>query len=483
VADADRTGGTVKTHVTAAVLAGALAVAGTARGWEGPTTHAGLTEAAAIGSHLHARLRALGFERGLYEPLTIPPEDAKSLIDSLRQYPPTAGFVPDARGRQYALAWLVGGAVIADGPFAQNHFFDVETGHGWRDPARGAGYATLALLADLPLLGIVRDDVLGAPLPGDGVPAPDWIVSPENPLGLSGFLDQYAKAVRDATPGERSRAMAGALVAAGAIVHALEDMGSPAHVRGDEKSFVEPIGTSMTDLGSRFERIAALAYGRAGVPGASRVVTRPTLRAFFTSKEGDGLADITATHWFSAGTLPGVVRIGTGGRTVAPPLAKAKPAPPLSLKLMAAGQPQGTTLEDEHGVCLARYRVERGVLSWWLDDDCLLQQITAMLPDVTSYSAGALDYLFRGELEVTVAGHQAHAASAAGLGAGRIELLAEDARGVRRSVVAKDAPKGADLASLSDAPLPDGTVRAIALFTGVDAAGEPIVAVGAADVK
>jgi hypothetical protein len=474
----------VKKHaVTAAALAGALAFAGTARGWEDATTHAGLTEAAALGSHLHARLRALGFDRGLYEPLTIPPEDASALIATLRQYPPTAGFVPDQRGRQYALAWLVGGAVIADGPFAQDHFFDVGTGRGWRDPARGAGYAMLAVLANVPGLGAVRDDVIGEPLPGDGVPAPDWIASPKNPLGVSGFLDQYAKAVRDATPGERSRAMAGALVAAGAIVHALQDMGSPAHVRGDEASFTERVGPSMTDLGSRFERIAALAYGRAGVPAPSRVVTRPTLRAFFTSAQGDGLADETASRWFSAGTLPGVVRIGTGGRTVSPPLAKPHPAPPASLKLMAAGQPQGTTLEDDRGVCLARYRVERGVLSWWLDDDCMLQQIDAILPEVASYSSGALDYLFRGELDVALTGRHVQVKSATGLGAGTIEVLAEDARGVRRSIVKRDAPRGADLAVLSDAELPDGSVRAIALFTGADGAGEPIVAVGAADLK
>jgi hypothetical protein len=471
-----------------AVIALALA-AGTAHAWEDATTHAGLTEAAALGSHLHAKLRALGFDRGLYEPLTIPPEDASTLVLALRQFPPTGGFVPDARGRQYALAWLVGGSVIADGPFAQHHFFDPQTGRGWSAPARGAAYAVLDWMARWQIFAsqdaweMARDQVAGGVLPDTGQPAPDWVASPANPLGVQGFLDQYAKAIRGATPGERSRAMAGALVAAGAIVHVLEDMGSPSHVRGDERAHVERVGEGMADLGSRFEAIAAAAYGRVGVPGPTRVVTRATLRAFFTSKDGDGLADETAARWFSANTLPGTIRIGTGGRTVSPPLVKPRPVPPTRLNLMAASQPQGTSLTDEHGVCLARYRVERGVLTFWLDDDCMLAEVDTILPEVSSYASGAIDFLFRGELDVGVSGGRVEARAKGALGAGQLELLAEDARGVRTPVAAKAISTAADGAAMGDAQLPDGTKRAVALYTGVDGAGEPIVAVGVVDVK
>jgi hypothetical protein len=456
-------------RVALAAGLGLAVVAGTARAWEAATTHAGLTEAAATGSHLHARLRALGWERGLYEPLIIPPEDASALVAALRRFPPTGGFVPDGRGRQYAIGWLVGGAVIADGPFAANHFYDPATGRGWEAPARD-------------LIDRVQG-AFGAAVPDRGVPAVDWIVAKDNPLGVAGFTDQYAKAVRGKTPGERSRAMAGALVAAGAILHVLEDMGSPSHVRGDGRAHLDPIGPGDDDLGSRFERIASLAFGRVGVPAPARVVTRPALRLFFTSKDGDGLADETARRWFSAYTLPGATRIGTGGRTVQPPLARPQPAPPTRLNLMAAGQAHGTTLDDGHGACLARYRVERGVLSFWLDDDCMLAEAGAILPEVSSYAAGALDFLFRGDLSVSVDGGRVVAKAKTALGAGTIELLAEDAVGVRSSVASKAAAPAAEGAALADATLPAGTRRAVALFTGVDAGGEPIVAVGVVDIK
>lgn len=455
-----------------AATCAALALgASTAHAWEGTTTHAGLTEVAAQGSHLHARLRQLGFERGLFEALTVPPEDAPALLAALALYPPTAGFAPDARGRQFALAWLVAGAVLADAPFAANHFYDPASQAGWTRPARSVWARIVERAASA--------------LPASGAAAPAWIASKDNPLGLNGFLDQYAKAIRGATPGERGRAMAGALVAAGAILHVLEDMGSPSHVRGDARAHLDPIGPGSGDLGSRFERVAALAFGRLGVPGPSRVVSRPTLRGFFTTAEGGtepGLAQATADHWFSAYTLPGPVRIATGSRTVAAPLARPLPAPPPRLNLMAASQTDGTTLEDARGVCLARYRVERGVLSFWLDDECLLAQAQAILPETASYAAGALDFLFRGEVAVVGGNGELAVTAVMAMGAGSLELLAEDGRGVRtplKTIDLKPAQSGSLLAALA---APPAARRVIALFRGVDDLGEPLIAIGAIDL-
>ena len=476
-----------------AMIVGALgAGAGIAHAWEAASTHAGLTETAAASSHLHARLRALGWDRGLYEPLIVPPEDASALIAVLHQYPPTGGFVPDARGRQFALAWLVAGSVIADGPFAANHFFDPQSGAGWSGPSRDAMFDVLSWMSRWQVFAAqdswtrLRANVSGDPLPDQGVPAPAWIVAKDNPLGVTGFLDQYAKAVRSATPGERSRAMAGALVAAGAILHVLEDLGSPSHVRGDTQAHLARAGDSDSDRGSRFERIAALAYGRIGVPGPSRVVSRTSLMAFFTSHSAGGepgLAEDTADHWFSPNTLPAPTRIGTGGRNVQPTLARPRPALPLRMNLMAASQPDGTTLSDADGVCLARYRVDRGILTFWQDDDCMLAEVDAILPEVSSYATGALDFLFRGELAVAIENGHAVAKAKGALGAGTLELLAEDGRGVRTSIKKLTVASGADGATLGDADLPDGARRAVALFTGVDGAGEPIVAVGTFSVK
>jgi hypothetical protein len=78
----------------------------------------------------------------------------------------------------------------------------------------------------------------------------------------------------------------------------------------------------------------------------------------------------------------------------------------------------------------------------------------------------------------------------AGLGAGNVEILVEDDRGVRTSIasvaVAGAAGAGSDAGSgsgagnsLASVAAPATGTRVVAVYRGVDAAGEPIVAVGA----
>lgn len=442
----------------------------TAQAWEPETTHAGLAEQAALASRLHRRLVSLGFTGGLFEPLTIPPADAPALFAAVKLLSPTHGSVPDARGRQAALAWLTAGAALADVPASHgaNHFFDPATGHGWQAPSRGV----LASLSDK-----VRESVGRASLPSRGVPAPDWVTAKDNPFNLDAFETQYAKAVTAKTAGERSRHMAAALVAAGAILHTLGDLGAPSRVRSDEAAHLEPMGGGPDDLGSRFERIAALAHGRLGVPAPSSVVTRAHLRDFFTAKDGQGLADVIARSYFSPHTLPHASRVG--GRDTRPEMSRPQPALPSRLNLMAASRDDGTTLRDASGTCLARYTVDHDVLRFSIDDDCMLEQVAAILPEVAGYEAGLLDYLLRGELTLT--GDSAMTIASKGLGAGTLDVLAEDDRGVRTSIGSWPSAGGSD--TLARVPVPGGAVRVVAVFRGVDTAGDPIVAVGAMPIQ
>jgi hypothetical protein len=448
-------------------LAVALALAvlpATASAWEPQTTHGGLAEQAALASRLHKRLAALGFTAGLFEPLTIPPADAPALTTALKLLSPTHGAVPDARGRQSALAWLTAGAALADVPASQgaNHFFDPATGAGWSAPGSGISEKVRELLGR-------------GSLPERGVPAPDWVTDKANPFNLEQFLNQYAKAASAATPGERSRYMAAAMIAAGAMLHTLGDLGAPSRVRGDAAAHLEPMGASADDLGSRFERIAALSYGRLGVPAPSRTITRAHLRDYFTSKDGGGLADVTARSYFSPHTLPEPTRIA-GDRK--PQLARPQPALPARLNLMAANRDDGTTLRSASGVCLARYHVEHDVLSFTLDDDCLLEELAVILPEVAAYETGLLDFLLRGELTLTAAAQLTVAVPTGGtnLGPGTLQLLVEDDRGVRTQLTSVATNGGEQLVQI---PLPQAGARVVAVFRGKDAAGEPIVAVGA----
>jgi hypothetical protein len=265
--------------------------------------------------------------------------------------------------------------------------------------------------------------------------------------------------------------MAAALIAAGAMLHVLGDLGSPSRVRGDEAAHFEALGGGPDDLGSRFERIAALAYGRLGVPAPSRVITRTKLHDFFSASDGTGLADWVARTFFSTNTLPENTRVGDDTK---PRLVRPQPALPSRLNLMAASRDDGTTLRAQDGTCLSRYKVDRGMLSFTLDDECMLEQIALILPEVAAYEPGLLEYLLRGELTIQ-AGSQI-VVSGKGLGAGTVDVLVEDDRGVRKSIGSVQLAGGKD--ELARIPAAQGT-RVVAVFRGADAAGEPIVAVGA----
>ncbi len=448
-----------------AVLLGVAIAMSPAHAWEPQTTHAGLAEQAALSSRLHKRLVAVGFSGGLFEPLTIPPADAPALIKSLKLLSPSHGAVPDARGRQTALSWIAAGAALADIPARHgvNHFYDPALRTGWRRPGRGVFQG---------LSDSIREAVGRASLPDSGKPAVAWVTANENPFNLAQFLDQYGKAISAPSSGERSRHMAAALIAAGGMLHVLADVGVPSRVRSDEAAHFSPLGGGPDDLGSRFERIAALAYGRLGVPAPSRVITRQRLHDFFSNSEGTGLADMVARTYYSPGTLPQEARVGADTR---PRLVRPQPALPARLNLMAASRDEGTTLRASDTTCLARYKVEHGVVSFYLDDDCMLEQVGAILPEVAAYETGFLEFLLRGELGVALANGQL-VVSGTGLGAGEVDVLVEDERGLRTSV-GKVATTAGQTDLLRLAPPTVGT-RVVAVFRGVDAAGEPIVATG-----
>jgi hypothetical protein len=115
------------------------------------------------------------------------------------------------------------------------------------------------------------------------------------------------------------------------------------------------------------------------------------------------------------------------------------------------------------------------VLSFSLDDDCMLEQVAVLLPEVAAYETGLLDFLLRGELTITVG--QQLVVSGKGLGAGTVDVLLEDDRGVRKSIGSAQFAGGKD--ELISLAAPGAGTRIVAVFRGADAQGEPIVAVGA----
>ncbi len=442
-----------------------------ASAWEAQTTQVGLAEQAALGSVLHARMIALGFKDGLFELLTVPPADAPALLAALARLSPSHGTTPDLRGRQTALSWIAAGAAVADAPaeFAVNHFFDpflaaAGKSAGYRRPSRD-------FIGDVQ--AVVQRQMGRAKLPLEGVAAPDWITDQRNPFNVDAFYQQYSKAITATSPGQRARHMAAALTALGATLHVLGDMGTPAHVRSDGTT--DYLGADPNDYGSRFEHIAALAFGRLGVPTSNRVTSRTSVRGFFSNADGTGLADVTARSYFSSGTLPRASK--TDSAVPSSVLIRPKPSLPARLNLMAASGVDGTVLRSAAGVCLARYRVSQGVLSFFTDDDCQLEQINALLPTVVSYQAGLTDFLFRGELTLVVEGAELVVRSPVALGAGVLSIVSEDAQGVRTTVVGQPGAALAAGADVGRVAMPVG-VAWYAVWNGLDGNGQTMVAVG-----
>ncbi len=445
--------------------------------WEPATTHAGLTEESALSADLHKLIgEQFGAKDGVYTMLTIPEADAPSLFEILRRLNPTHGYVPNAKGKMSAMGWLVAGSVVAEVPAenAGNHFLDPRSGKGLSSAIAGnAGRRMGRFLTGISQSKQVRSG---------GEAANTWWKSPANSMGYKGFGDQFRKAVKSATQGERDRHLAGTLLAAGSMLHVLQDMGSPAHVRDDLESQQDQIGTNYHDRGSRLERIAALAFGRLGIPRASAAPTLPTLDAHFSNAAASGLADIIEGNYFSSGTLPRTttVRRDHGSsvfrQAIVKRLQRPAPSPHSRLDVVAARNAKGATWRNEDGVCLTRYRLRSAKVNFWIDDDCALEQLEAILPSVAAFGTSFLQRLFPSGIAASkIAGKLEIGVSSARYAEGTISLYADSADGTRSEIYTVQYKK--EHMGLATMPMPPRSARRITvLFDGKDNLGETLLA-------
>lgn len=477
------------------LLGVALGAAGAApaRAYEGPTTLAGLTERAALGSRLHRRLLdRFGADQGLLEPLrldpkALPKERAQELESRLRALDPAEGYAPEALPgalsppvrRQSAIGWLAAGAVLETVPEARlaNHFLDAEGKGLRRPPGQTAAAASLRALGQG--LSTFRELVTGSGFDGQGLASTDWLRSPDNDLGLPVFLRACEQAVVAEAPEARETALAEMLLSAGAALALLEQAGDPAYVRNDAGALLR--------LGGPYEHYVARRFGRAGVPEPDKALPGEAPRhlgELFFNAAGTGLAQRTARRFFSPGTLPGS---GAPLPLSAAPLLGEVPAVGAPRTPAPAGWPEKEggylgTAAVPHLAAWTRGAVgQRPVLRWALDDRCHEDYARRLLPEVGRYAAAALDFLLRGDLLVELGEGGAPRARALGaaLRGGTVALLGEDEGGRRRRLAeapVKELEPGAAL------PLPElagerlkGLRRLVVFYSGADDAGEPLL--------
>ncbi|HLK93249.1 MAG TPA: hypothetical protein VKZ18_25370 [Polyangia bacterium] len=455
------------------------------------TTHAGLTERAVLASELHRVLaHRLSRPLGLFEPVVLNRADldptlARFLGGRLDALDPAGGYRPGDDGAAPAISWVVAGAVIAMTPAerAANLFYDPSRGNGLTQ-AGGAfqlGHDLRMLFAEG---GGIRGASTGTTFNLTGRPSTEWLLAPENDVGLRAFYDGLEAATVAEQPGPRATALARALLALGGTLGVLEDAGDPAHVRNDFRAaYLGDGGSSLFDRGSRFERYVAEAFGEAGVPAPDQPVKRPTVMAYITAADRQGLADRTQRRFFSDGTIPESVvvdRLTTPAEVMQDARASlpyALPRVPRLADLAGMGDihyayapaDPGASAEAPRRRLFAYLRLP-GKVRFFLDRAVYHDTARALLPEIGGYAAGLIDHLFRAEIHLEVkAGTVAVSVSGAEgqVRKGEVRLYVEDAHG-RRAAFAS-VPASGTTAPLT---LPAGARRIAAVLRGEDDAGE-----------
>jgi hypothetical protein len=466
---------------------------GRALAYDPATTHAGLTERAALASKLNRVLTArLGKPLGLFETIVLDSRqmqtsEARYLGARLSSLDPEQGYRPGDDGGATALCWVVAGSVVAGTPAerGRNTFFDPSRKTGLHDGGGAAEVAhSLRLLMDAG--GSPRGLATGTGFSFSGPPATEWLVSRDNDVGLPVFYDQLEKAVSGAEPAARSTALARALLALGGTLAVVEDAGEPAHVRNDfQQAFLQMHHGSPFDRSSAFERYVAEAYGRAGVPAPTEVIDRPNVFAFISAGDAQGLADRTQRRFFSPGSLPAdaVVDRDTTTRDV---VAQARDGLPYGLpgiprlELREMGHVRYVETSDgageEHKRRLLAYERVPGRVRFFMDRSVYQDSARVLLPEIGGYAAGLIDHLFRGELALTVADSALSikvTGARGALRAAKIYLFAENSQGRRWQFAAQDVGNPAEITVSTS--LPADARRVAAVVRGEDDAG-PFVA-------
>jgi hypothetical protein len=478
------------TRVASLTALAVLAQTSAARAYDPATTHAGLTERAVLASGLHRVLsRALSRPLGLFEPIglsldEIPAKQAQALEARLAALDPSTGASAGPDGVAPALAWIIAGSVIATTPAERGQDF-------FYDPSRGAGLSQAGGLTSLGnTLGLLIDSTslralfAGTSFNMTGRPSTEWLRAPENDVGLAAFHAELEAAVAADRPQRRATALARAMLALGGVLTILEDAGEPAHVRNDfRRSYLGTRGPSPFDRGSAFEQFVAETYGRMGIPATVTPVRRPTVTAFITAADGQGLADRTQRRFFSEGSLPedAVVDRGTTAAEVMVDVRGSLPyayprLPRLELKAM--GRKRYAQTKDRRRL-LAYERVP-GWVRFFLDEAVHADTARVLLPEIAGYGAGLIDHLFRAEIKIETITGAAELSVAGAQGSvrkGEIRVFAEDASGARQAIGTLRAGSSPERVAV-----PVGTRRVAAVLRGEDDAGE-FVAVGEAAVK
>ncbi|MES3001247.1 MAG: hypothetical protein V4787_11205 [Pseudomonadota bacterium] len=335
-----------------------------------------------------------------------------------------------------------------------------------------------------------------------GMTSPDWSLEDNNEESSQAYSYKDARnyffdaLTTPGLPPARDAAWGKLFQSIGQVVHHVQDMAQPQHVRNDQHmdipipSIYQPSGYETYTRESRAATVAPLM----SLPSAAAVYTpeNPNLfkvpRDFWSNAHSSGLADFTNFNFVSAGTnfeMFGGQQINTTGFFSPSPgasetvLAK-NLLPALSQQILTqcaaervdctmsfygttAGRQRAATLSifDQH-IQLRPARMIRGAFTYNIDRVFTLNRFNhdvahqTLIPRAVSYSAGLINYFFRGKMEISLPDEGVY---------GAIDHTVEkklDIDGFRkiRLKLKNTTPRGADIEPMST----NGKLRAVVKY-------------------
>jgi hypothetical protein len=474
------------------LLAATLAIAPThARAWDPSTTHPGMLEAGAVRSAMHLRwMEASGLERGLFSDLRIDPDrltadERRVLALAIHQAhadvgarplggpgacppadaPPSTQLfcVDEDLWEQSALNWMRLGMVAEVTPVARqtHHFLDREQPESptWSD--RELSATTLrqreARANGEPLAGTLT----GSNFAGQSNSAIAWLSDATDPLAPPQTFAHLELASTLPTRAERDHQLALALIGVGALIHVVQDLGVPAHARGDATAFFSPLSPAPGDRGLPLQEFVRIEYGRRDLPGVAKGVpsTVPSGIPISTTLLGhvlgdagyDGLATLASERYFSESTLPDprFLELGMTAQEAAAALLGEQPAiDPVEAEgaVLSPWPSDRGYLLSSTGRALSAFDTDlEGRIRPYLDEAVYREQATALVPATVDVTRSLLDLLWPAWPDMLVSSRDATLTIPEGWTGGKVIAFVETRRGERRAVSEVAITPGQDL--------------------------------------
>ena len=284
-----------------------------ARAWDPSTTHATMTKRAVTASAMHVRwMDDSDLQRGVFSPLrldpaTLPEDMQRQIVRALRSAHAAGGAAglggpgacPGAsaplptralcvKGDQWelsALGWIQLGMLAEVDPRDRllHHFADRQDPSAltWADRS----LPRAVLRAEHRRNGAsVSEAMAGTAFAGKAPSVAAWLDDPADPLAPRQALAQLRQASVAETAKARDGAMALGLMGIGALLHVVQDVGVPAHARGDITAFFSPLSRTTGDRGLPLQEFVRVEYGTHGLPQALGLDPRQTTRGVLLSE-------------------------------------------------------------------------------------------------------------------------------------------------------------------------------------------------------